>query len=102
MGAGEREFHLRLDPSDLSNAKSRRLPSRVVEKRRLPDTSLATKHQDGALTFANLREQSIDVFPLAGPIKKSEPPMGGHPTATVRDRHRPDDAGHIVKRGARA
>jgi hypothetical protein len=85
MGAGEREFHLRLDPGDLRDAKSRRLPSRIVQKRRLPDARLATQHKGSALPFANLRKQSVEVFALAGPVEETETPIGGHCTATVHD-----------------
>ena len=77
MGAGVRQFHLRLDARDLRDAKSRSLPSRVPQQRRLPNARLTMEHQDGAVTVVHICQQSVDKATLAVRPRKPNPGLAG-------------------------
>ena len=54
------------------------MTSGIPQQRRLSDARLASHGQDGALTPAHVRQEPVEHFTLAGPVKQSGRKTGGH------------------------
>ena len=69
MHSRERQLHLGLDSDDPGDSKSGRLPSAIVQERRLADARLATDDENCTLPAAHVRHQPVEHLTLAGPAQ---------------------------------
>jgi hypothetical protein len=67
MDPGVRQLHLGLHSRDLLDTEARGLTSGVLQQRRFADARFAADDQNGALTAANVCDQPVEQFALAGP-----------------------------------
>jgi hypothetical protein len=74
----ERQFHLGLDPCDLSDLEAGRLIDSMLQQRGLAETSLAPDHEHSALALSDVLEQPVHVLALADPAEERRGALDGH------------------------
>ena len=85
MQSRERQLHLGLDPGDPGDAEARRLPSAMVQQRRLADARLAADDQHCALPAADVLQQPVERLALAGSPQQHRRTGRGHRSGSVND-----------------